>query len=274
MYSFFFSSCFISDPAVFFGAFLGPIFAILIVNVVIFVLVIGVIIRQTRNKLDRTKEQMNKKTAIRLVISIAGIMFLFGLTWLFGALTVTGFGSVTASFAFQVLFVICNTFQGFFIFLFFCVFNKEARDLWIELFLCGRYKSKPLHSSQAKYATGNAIFEKIKTTSSGLTNSNLVSAISSKSGYSSNIDDLSKEERYTDIPLTSAAEQETKKPSVVSFKDDPEVHETNVGADQKDDLESSEVKEIEQVLEMSENSEELASPNTCEVKNDDLQTSS
>ena len=118
------------------------------------------------------------------------------------------------------------------------------------------------------------MLEKIKTTSSGLTNSNLVSPISSKSGYSSSIDDLSKEERYTDIPLTSAAERETEKPSVVTFKDDPEVHETNVGADQKDDLESSEVKEKEQVLKTSENSEELASPNTCEVKNDDLQTSS
>ena len=152
--------------------------------------------------------------------------------------------------------------------------QRSQRFIWIELFSCGRYKSKPLHSSQAKYATGNAIFEKIKTTSSGLTNSNLVSPISNKSGYSSNIDDLSKEERYTDIPLTSAADQEMEKPSVVSFKDDPEIHEANVGIDQKDDLESSEVKEKEQVLETSETSEELASPNTCEVKNDDLQTSS
>ena len=219
---------------------------------------------------------MKKKTAIRLVISIAGIMFLFGLTWVFGALTVTGFGSATASFAFQILFVICNAFQGFFIFLFFCVFNKDARDLWLELLSCDRCKSKPLRSSQAKYASsdGNAMLEKIKTTSSGLTNPNLVSPISSKSGYSSSIDDLSKEERYTDIPLTSAAEQETKKPSVVTFKDDPEVHETNVGTDPKDDLESSEVKEKEQVLETSENSEEQASPNTCEVNNDDVQTSS
>ena len=266
-------SCFIDDPAVFFGAFLGPIFAILIVNVVIFVLVIGVIIRHTRNKLDRTKEQMNMKTAIRLVISIAGIMFLFGLTWLFGALTVTGFGSVTASFAFQVLFVICNAFQGFFIFLFFCVFNKDARDLWIELLSCGRYKSKPLHSSQAKYASsgGNATLEKIKTTSSGLTNSNLVSAISSKSGYNSSIDDLSKEERYTDIPLTSAAEQEKESPSVATIKDDPEIQETNIGTDQKDDLDSSEVKGKEQVLETSKNSEEHASSNS-EINKEDLQT--
>ena len=264
------SSCFINDPAVFFGAFLGPIFAILIVNVVMFVLVIGVIIRHTRSKLVRTKEQMKKRTTIRLIISIAGIMFLFGLTWLFGALTVTGFGSATASFAFQVLFVICNAFQGFFIFLFFCVFNKDARDLWIELLSCGCYKSKQLHSSQVKYARsgGIATLETINTTSSGLTYSNL-SAISSKSGYSSSIDDLSKEERDTDIPLTNAAEQEKEMPSMVTFKGDPEIQETNVGTDQKDDLESSEVKEKEQVLETP--SEEHASSNS-EVGKEDLQT--
>ena len=267
------SSCFINDPAVFFGAFLGPIFTILLFNFVIFVLVIGVLVKQTRNKLDRTKQQINKKTAIKFIINTAGIMFLFGLTWLFGALTVTGFGSATASSAFQILFVICNAFQGFFIFLFFCVFNKDARDLWIELLSCGRYKSKQLHSSQVKYARsgGIATLENIKTTSSGLTYSNPYSAISSKSGYNSSIDDLSKEERYTDIPLTSTAEQEKEMPSVVTFKDDPEIQETNVGTDQKDDLESSEVKEKEQVLETSKSSEKHASSNS-EVGNKDLQT--
>ena len=53
-----------------------PTFAVLIFNVVIFVLVIGVIIRHTRNKLDHIKEQMNIKTATKLVSSIlyTGIM--------------------------------------------------------------------------------------------------------------------------------------------------------------------------------------------------------
>ena len=133
-----------------------------------------------------------------------------------------------------------------------------------------------MHSSQAKYGSsgGNATLEKIKTTSSGLTNSNLVSAISSKSDYNSSVDDLSKEERYTDIPLTltSAAEQETEKPSVVTFKDDPEIHETNVAADQNDGLESSEVKEKEQVLETSKNCEEQTFSETCEVNKEDLET--
>ena len=111
------SSCFISDTAVFFVAFLGPIFAILIFNLVIFITVTSILIKHTQKTLGRTKEQMSKKTAIRLLISIAGIMSLFGLTWLFGALTVTGFGSATASVAFQPLFVVFNALQGFFIFL-------------------------------------------------------------------------------------------------------------------------------------------------------------
>ena len=267
-------SCFISDPAVFFGAFLGPIFAILMVNVVIFVLVIGVLVKHTLDKLDRTKEQMNIKTTIRLFISIAGVMFLFGLTWLFGALTVTGLKDTTASTAFQVLFVICNALQGFFIFFFLCVFNKDARDLWLELLSCGHYKSKSLRSSQAKYIRSGGNEGKIKTTSSGLTNSGLVSAISSKSGYNSSISEYSKEKRYADIPLTSAAKQEKEKLLVVSLEGDAEICETNVGTDQKDDLELSEVKEKEQVLKTSENSEVQASLNTCGVNNDDLQTSS
>ena len=263
------SSCFISDPAVFFGAFLGPIFAILIVNVVIFVLVIGVLVKHTLDKLDRTREKMNIKTAIRLFISLAGIMFLFGLTWLFGALTVTALGDTTASTAFQILFVICNAFQGFFLFFFLCVFDKDARKFWLELLSCGRYQSKPLHSSQVKYTRSGGTLEKIKTTSSGLTTSNLALPISSKSGYNSSINDNSKEERHTDIPLTTAAEQEKEKLFVMSLEDDPEVHETNVGADQNHDLNSSRVKEKEQVLETSKNSEEHTSSNT-----EDVQTSS
>ena len=196
---------------------------------------IGVIIRQTRHKLDRTKEEIKKKTVVRLVISIAGIMFLFGLTWLFGALTVTGFGSATASFAFQVLFVICNAFQGFFIFLFFCLFNKDARDLWLELLSCGRYKSKPLRSPKYTTSGGIATFEKNKTATFSFTNSNVASPISSTSGYDFNIDKLSKE-----------------KPLVVTFENDTEIYETKLGTAQKDDIELSEVKEKKHVPETSE----------------------
>ena len=99
------SSCFISDVGVFFGAFLGPIFAILIFNTVIFILVVGVAIKHNRSTLSHSKQQANKKTTIRLLFGITGVMFLFGLTWLIGALTITGFSDTRVSTTFQVLFV-------------------------------------------------------------------------------------------------------------------------------------------------------------------------
>ena len=69
-------------------------------------------------------------------------MFLFGLTWLFAILTfsVTGLRET-----FQILFTLLNSFQGFFILLFFCAINKEARESWKEIFGSGR-QSKLLHS--------------------------------------------------------------------------------------------------------------------------------
>ena len=249
------SSCFVSDPAVFFGAFLGPIFAILLFNVVIYVLVIGVIIKHTRNKLDHTEEQTNMKTIIRLLLGIAKLLFIFGLTWLFGALTVTGFGDARASTAFQVLFVICNAFQGFFIFLFFCVLSKDGRESWLVLLSCGHYKPKSLYPLQTKNGSSglNATQEKFITSSKGLADSNLTSSISSKTGYDSGIGDCSKKERHTNLPLTSVAEQRKEKPSVMAFNNHPENHETNVSTDQKVDLGSFEVKEKEQVPERSNN---------------------
>ena len=82
-----------------------------------------------------------------MMISISGVMFLFGLTWLFAILTfsVTGLREI-----FQILFVVFNSFQGFAIFLFFCVFNKEALESWKVLLSCGKCQSKLVHSSQVK----------------------------------------------------------------------------------------------------------------------------
>ena len=138
----------------FFGAFLGPILAVLLFNLIIFVMVVTVLLRHTRNTMGRMKEQMNRKTTIRLLISITGIVFLFGLTWVFGALTISD-----ASLPFQIIFVVSNGFQGFFIFLFFCVFSKDARELWVEFLTCGRYKSVSHPSrvvSAGKYLSGRS----------------------------------------------------------------------------------------------------------------------
>ena len=67
------------------------------------------------------------------MISIMGVMALFGLMWVFGALTIR-----EASTTFQFLFAIFNSMQGFFIFLFFCVLGKDGRELWLQVLCCGR----------------------------------------------------------------------------------------------------------------------------------------
>ena len=106
-------------------------------------MVIIVLIRhRRRNKLSGKSE--GGGSIIRLMISVTGIMSLFGLTWIFGALTVD-----KASLAFQVIFVILNSLQGFFIFLYLCVLGRDARELWLEVLCCGRYKSSYLHRSYA-----------------------------------------------------------------------------------------------------------------------------
>ena len=127
-----FSSCFLSNTATFFSAFLAPILIIILFNLVIFVIVISVLIKHTRKKLAN-KGQADRETVIRTLISIIGVTALYGLSWLFGAFTIQG-----ASEAFQILFTIFTSLQGFFIFLFFCVFGREARELWLKVLCCGK----------------------------------------------------------------------------------------------------------------------------------------
>ena len=125
-------SCFISNVIVFFVAFLGPIFVILLFNIITFIIVIKALIKHTRKKIEHTDENESKYSSIlRLLISTVGIMTTFGLTWLFGAFTI-----LDASLPFQILFTVFNSFQGFFIFLFYCVISNEARQAWYAVLPC------------------------------------------------------------------------------------------------------------------------------------------
>ena len=167
-------------------------------------------------------------------------MSLFGLTWLFGALTVTGFGDSGASTAFQVLFVFLNAFQGFFIFLFFCVISKDARESWLEVFTHGSYKSMFLHPSQAKYASSATTQKKAKTASTNLASSSYsTSVVPSTSTFNSSTENLI-EKRSSMIAVTNAAEDvKNENP----FNGSPEIHESDIHKDQKVDLGSLEKSE-------------------------------
>ena len=165
----------------------------MVFNAIIFICVIVVLVRHMRNTAARKNENLSRKTIIRLMISISGVMFLFGLTWLFAILTfsVPGLREI-----FQVLFTIFNSFQGFFIFLFFCVFNKEAVESWKELLSCGKYKSKLLHPSTAS----SAAIKKSKQVNSG-SKGQSPPPETSKSYYKS--DALTKGNTYEKAPFES-----------------------------------------------------------------------
>ena len=171
----FLHSCFISDTIVFFVTFLAPIFALLLFNVVMFILAVRVLV------IHSMKKKKSVKSTIKTMISIVGIMVMFGLTWLFGALTVR-----EASTAFQYLFVIFNGFQGFFFFILHCLISKDGREFWTNAIVsccglryCTRYSSlsSKLSSSHARRRTGSS--------SLGVSNPNYRSRCMSASGFSS-----------------------------------------------------------------------------------------
>ena len=115
-----------------------PFLAVMVFNVVIFIWIIVVLIRHKKGKAAQRNESVDKKTIMRLMISISGIMFLFGITWFFAILTfsVSGIREVGST-----LFTVFSSLQGLFIFIFFCAASKEARESWREFFSCGKYTS-------------------------------------------------------------------------------------------------------------------------------------
>lgn len=235
-----FFSCFLNNSIVFFVAFLGPIFAIILFNIVVYIVVIVILIKHTRGAMARKKESLNTKTLVRLMISIAGVMFLFGLSWLFGALTVTVQG---LRLTFQILFTVFTSLQGFFIFLFFCVFSKEARELWKELLCCGRYKSTFLNPN-LKFSSSTAAADKYRKPKNGTslgtsqfaTKSTQDSSVTTfKAPLSSSTENIidsqeeSQEQRYQELPPKIDLSQAPQ--DFASMADDDEiVAETDIDA--------------------------------------------
>ena len=140
----FLCSCFLSNPIVFWLAFLGPILSVIFVNFVSFITVIVILVKHARRKQSHMVKSEAKIKVIRMIISLAGIMFLLGISWVFAALT---FNVKEIRIPGQVLFVSFNSLQGFFIFLYICLCSKEARESWKEVLSCGKYISGYLHPS-------------------------------------------------------------------------------------------------------------------------------
>lgn len=99
-------------------AFIGPALAALLANFVFVALVIRALLSSTHLL---TKSQRERAKSI--VKAICVMTPILGLTWVFGVFYVN-----EETVAFQYLFLIFNTLQGLFIFIFHCLLSKQVRD--------------------------------------------------------------------------------------------------------------------------------------------------
>ncbi|XP_019849534.1 PREDICTED: adhesion G-protein coupled receptor G2-like [Amphimedon queenslandica] len=166
-----------------------------------YILIIRAIFLYTIDKNKRMgKPALTKYEAIKMLISYFGILILFGLTWLFAVFTFITEPNV--SFMIQFFFAFFNTFQGFFIFLFFVLLNSDVRNNYVSLFCDWRAKKPPstaVTTAAAKY----------NQTSSLNDNSNLISQALSSSPNNLNSDTSSEEARdFTRVLRDSSLEEE------------------------------------------------------------------
>ncbi|XP_036369833.1 adhesion G-protein coupled receptor G2-like [Octopus sinensis] len=117
--------CWLSSTA-FYAALLAPVALILLFNITMFSLVM-----RSLNSMQNDKKFEHKPKKVR-VFGIVGLCFLLGFPWL---LPFFGFGE--AAEVFRLLFAIFTPLQGMFIFLCYCIYKKDTRDV-ICLFVCKR----------------------------------------------------------------------------------------------------------------------------------------
>ncbi|XP_035983368.1 adhesion G-protein coupled receptor G4 isoform X2 [Fundulus heteroclitus] len=99
-------------------------------NMTVFVVVLVQIKRMRANK-----PLANSRSAMQDFRAVVGLTVLLGLTWSMGFFSF-GPGRVVMMY----LFAICNSFQGFFIFLFHCLMKENVRKQWRAYLCCGRFR--------------------------------------------------------------------------------------------------------------------------------------
>ena len=98
-------------------------------------------------------------------------MVLLGLPWIVMIFTVVG----VATNAFAIQFVLFNSFQGFFLFFFFVLISRDAREAWMELVLaCYQVKARTCYSAKHSLPStdknSKVTYEKVMNTASAQTN--------------------------------------------------------------------------------------------------------
>ncbi|CAL1531495.1 unnamed protein product [Lymnaea stagnalis] len=146
--------CFLTsrNAAAYYSSLIAPCCLIIIINTVVFIMVARVILK------PKFQQQLNNDTVTITPAQIRGaftVMFLLGITWVFGPLAIN-----EAKLVFSYIFCICNSLQGFLIFVFRCLLNPEAKLAWVQLFQTGTLKRrrgpiKSVYTDSSSKAEGN-----------------------------------------------------------------------------------------------------------------------
>ncbi|XP_036874725.2 adhesion G protein-coupled receptor E3 isoform X1 [Manis javanica] len=124
--------CWLNLDQGFIWGFLGPVCAIISVNLVFFLLVLWIL----KKKLSSLNTEVSTIQNIRmLTLKATAQLFILGCTWCLGILQVGSGAQVMA-----YLFTIINSFQGFFIFLVYCLLSQQVRKWFGEIM---KSKSEP-----------------------------------------------------------------------------------------------------------------------------------
>lgn len=109
--------------------YLAPMGIVIVTNFALFICIMHGLSTRPDSNVDRS----HLERALERCRRAFGIMILMGLTWSFG------FGLASkARLEFSYLFAITNGLQGFAIFIFYCVAQKNARKAWKRFFTCDR----------------------------------------------------------------------------------------------------------------------------------------
>ncbi|XP_070700148.1 adhesion G-protein coupled receptor G2 [Pempheris klunzingeri] len=123
--------CWLRNDIAFYVAVAAYFCVIFLFNLIIFIVVLVQLCRIKR----QNPHNVLHRTTLQDARSVAGITILLGLTWGFAF-----FAWGPVNLAFMYLFAICNSLQGFFIFVFHCAVKENVRKQWRTYLCCGRMR--------------------------------------------------------------------------------------------------------------------------------------
>ncbi|KAG0714687.1 Adhesion G-protein coupled receptor G6 [Chionoecetes opilio] len=131
----------VSNPALYYSTYLGPICLVLLVNCVVFVMVTRVLCqrrpRSNKPKAASSSPSLELPITLAQVRGAVTVVALLGITWVFGALGLGG-----ARLILQYIFCLTTPLQGLIIFIVRVAQHPEARDAWKTLFTTGKLRRR------------------------------------------------------------------------------------------------------------------------------------